>query len=377
MKLILLIAIVSTASIITLIAFIGFSPNEPPVAVIETHDIQPFNTNITFNGSKSNDPDGAITRWNWNFGDGHNESGEIVNHSFSTYGHYTVTLTVTDNRGLSAHSTFNITIYGNPPVADITGPSLAHKKTSVFFDASSSHGVNGTIISYEWEFEDGTNETGITISHQFSPSGNYQVQLCVTDEWGATDEAIHSINMINLAPSASCTSNGTMVPPNTVLIFDASASSDLDGDPLNYSWNFNDGSDIAFGMIVYHSFTTSRSYAVSLIVTDDDINDPRQANKMLLIRVNEPPIANFTIDPDSSWYVGVPLYFNGSISYDPDGEIVQYYWDFGDPNDPTPSIGQNATHTYNYAGPYTVTLTVTDNYSINGTKPVPITIYPP
>ena len=54
----------------------------------------------------------------------------------------------------------------------------------------------------------------------------------------------------------------------------------------------------------------------------------------------------------------VPIHFNGSGSYDPDGTIVSYLWTFGDGNNAT---GATPTHTYAQNGTYTVTLTVADN----------------
>jgi PKD repeat protein len=73
--------------------------------------------------------------------------------------------------------------------------------------------------------------------------------------------------------------------------------------------------------------------------------------------VATPPIAAFTYSP-SSPQVGETVTFDASASYDPDGTIVSYEWDFGDGKS---GVGESANHTYTTAGTYTVTLTVTDN----------------
>ncbi|PVX23189.1 MAG: hypothetical protein CW691_11345, partial [Candidatus Bathyarchaeum sp.] len=57
---------------------------------------------------------------------------------------------------------------------------------------------------------------------------------------------------------------------------------------------------------------------------------------------------------------GLPVYFDGSGSYDPDGTISTYFWTFGDGQT---SVEQNPTHIYDQNGTYSVTLTVTDNES--------------
>ncbi|MHC1583843.1 MAG: NosD domain-containing protein [Methanosarcinales archaeon] len=82
---------------------------------------------------------------------------------------------------------------------------------------------------------------------------------------------------------------------------------------------------------------------------------------------SHPPIASFTYTPQSP-LVNETITFNASSSYDPDGTIVSYEWDFGDGNTtttPDPVI----THSYSEAGSYEVTLTVRDNDCLtNSTK---------
>jgi len=88
----------------------------------------------------------------------------------------------------------------------------------------------------------------------------------------------------------------------------------------------------------------------------------------------QPPHAEFTYTP-SMPLVGDPVTFNASASYDPDGNITSYEWDFGDE---TPSgAGNITTHTYGEAGMYTVTLNVTDNDGSWGTASKNVTIYGP
>ncbi|MCK4313956.1 PKD domain-containing protein, partial [Candidatus Bathyarchaeota archaeon] len=92
-----------------------------------------------------------------------------------------------------------------------------------------------------------------------------------------------------------------------------------------------------------------------LTVTDDD--DAAASTKATKTVLNRSPVASFTESAETVC-VGEVIYFNASQSYDPDGYIVDYFWDFGD--------GMNATgaaveHSYASDGTYTVTLTVTDD----------------
>src|SRR5206468_1298403 len=77
----------------------------------------------------------------------------------------------------------------------------------------------------------------------------------------------------------------------------------------------------------------------------------------------KPPIASFTATPNPV-IEGATVAFDASGSYDPDGTILFYRWDFGDSTNGTGAI---TSHPYSAAGAYNVTLNVTDNDSLNGT----------
>jgi PKD repeat protein len=76
----------------------------------------------------------------------------------------------------------------------------------------------------------------------------------------------------------------------------------------------------------------------------------------------QPPVASFVYSPEEP-VVGEEITFDASSSYDPDGTVVKYEWDFGDGNT---AEGVEVTHTYAEAGEYTVTLTITDNDGLTG-----------
>jgi len=81
---------------------------------------------------------------------------------------------------------------------------------------------------------------------------------------------------------------------------------------------------------------------------------------------NEPPVASFTYT-----CTDLTCDFDGSDSYDPDGSIVSYEWDFGDGDTAT---GVTVSHTYAADGTYTVVLTVTDDAGATGTDSQDVTV---
>jgi PKD repeat protein len=84
--------------------------NQSPIAVASA---TPLSGNIplsvNFSSAGSYDPDGQITAYTWNFGDGSSASGQTVSHTYTTAQTFTASLTVTDDKGVTASATLKIT----------------------------------------------------------------------------------------------------------------------------------------------------------------------------------------------------------------------------------------------------------------------------
>ena len=137
--------------------------------------------------------------------------------------------------------------------------------------------------------------------------------------------------------------------------FDGSNSYDPDGDPLTYDWDFGDGTGHGTGMNPTYTYTAGGSYPVTLVVSDG-IVDSTDCTTAEITEVNDPPVAD--AGPDKTAVVGSPVIFDAAGSYDPDGNISAYHWDFGDGSNGT---GETVIHSYPSVGQYEVTLTVTDD----------------
>jgi PKD repeat protein len=142
---------------------------------------------IQFDASGSNDPDGQVICYVWNFGDETTAAGVSVSHAYEDNGVYTVTLMVIDDDGATASDSAVKTVSNRPPIAYFTENATMVKKDEVIhFDASESHDLDGDIVSYFWDFGDGTNATGIAVDHAYAEDKNYTVTLTVTDDDGAS-----------------------------------------------------------------------------------------------------------------------------------------------------------------------------------------------
>jgi PKD repeat protein len=330
--------------------------NKSPVAnFTESAENVYVDERISFDAAESHDPDGTIVAYSWDFGDGSTATGVTVSHAYSDNGLYLVTLTVTDNDGATASAHATKTVMNRPPVASFTETAESvNTDEPITFDASDSSDPDGSIVAYSWDFGDGATGTGVSVQHAYSQDGTYIVTLTVTDDDGATDTISATKTVLNRSPIASFTKSAETVSSGESIHFDASGSHDPDGTIVSYSWDFGDG-NTATGVEVDHAYEDDGVYTVTLTVIDDgDATGSATATKNVL---NRSPIASFTenatiVKKDEA------IHFDASESYDPDGAIVSYSWDFGDGNTAT---GVTSDHAYSEDGNYTVTLTVTDD----------------
>ena len=164
--------------------------NLPPSALFTADPTSgPSPLTVTLDASASTDPDGSITGYAWDFGDQTAAgSGVRLEHVYSAAGSYTITLTVTDNRGATASATRGVTATTNaPPVARFTiDPERGVAPLVVRVDAAESSDPDGAIAHYAWDFADGTTATGVSVEHTYAEPGEFRVRFTVTDELGAT-----------------------------------------------------------------------------------------------------------------------------------------------------------------------------------------------
>ncbi len=151
-------------------------------------------------GSTSNCTQGTALGFAWDFGDGNIGTGRQVTHQFNRAGTFSVTLTVTDAQARAASTTRVLTVSASSaPVASFTiTPSSPRALQDAIADGSASTAAAGrTIVSYQWNFGDGTvKTTTVPISnHDWGAAGTYGVILTVTDDMGRTGVKVVSVTV--------------------------------------------------------------------------------------------------------------------------------------------------------------------------------------
>lgn len=133
-------------------------------------------------------PGRTIVRYEWSFGDGATGSGVETSHVYTTAGSYRAVLTVTDNAGRVGVADALIVVGStNPTAAYVVSPTQPRAGQTISFNASASTaGPGRTIVSYAWDFGDGTSGTGVQFSKAggYTAPGTYTVTLVVTDDQG-------------------------------------------------------------------------------------------------------------------------------------------------------------------------------------------------
>lgn len=165
----------------------GTTFNLPPTVVLTadlTSGIAPLT--VRFSSAGSTD-DGLIISRVWDFDDGQTSRNISPTHTFQTTGEYNVTLTLTDDEGASATRSITIFVTEAPVAVISVDRTSAESAPAIFnFDASQSFDEDGEIVTYRWDFGDGSRELVPVVVHTFASPGTYRVRLTVTDDNGVT-----------------------------------------------------------------------------------------------------------------------------------------------------------------------------------------------
>ncbi len=180
-----------------------------------------------------------------------------------------------------------------PPVARLTcDVTTLNTPGTVNFDAASSSDPDGSIVSYLWDFGDGTaTASTAAAAHVYTAQGLFTATLIVTDNSGAQALARQTIvaHNVGTAPTAQITPGPTTVTPGTNVNFSSAGSADPDGGAVYLFWVFDDPAsgiqNISTAASPSHTFNSLGTYDVRLTVTDDEGS---QTVAMVTITVNNP-----------------------------------------------------------------------------------------
>ncbi|MCB0383893.1 MAG: PKD domain-containing protein, partial [Bdellovibrionales bacterium] len=321
---------------------------------------------------------GQIVSYTWDFGIGkiltlyphETDLYASVEHYYQNTGVYQVTLTITDDSGLSTSTSRQIEIVPNqPPVPHISvNQASGPAPLTVTFDASESFDPENDEIRYRWRFGDNSPEVIGTdqavVSHTYSQPGTYTVRLRLRDQFLARREVTTQIVVgetdANVPPTPVLISSGLLGQSPFTVQLDASQSFDIDsGDSISQvEWTFGDDHDpIDFtqGAMTSHTFNYPGSYYGRLTVRD---SQGKSSVEHFTVHVlsSDPAKVDFLAQANPS--DPLELWFDNSVGLTTAPiEYHNFHWFYGDNSY---ARGRNQSHTYPGPGPYEVQLSAFD-----------------
>jgi len=292
----------------------GIAQPTPREATASFSTMSPNQGDAPLKVTFSDDSRGAITLWNWSFGDGAYSSEQNPVHTYRANGTYNVTLTVS---GPSVSDTFTypdcITIGPLPPLARIgADPQRADYAplTVTFTDTSM-----GDITGWSWDFGDGSTSTEQNPVHTYAKTGNYSVLLTVTGPAGKnTMEEPVFILVGPFAPVAYFEAIYTSRhAPCSVEFLQYS-----EGTITQWLWDFGDGTTSTQEK-PSHTYLHDGNYSVNLTVTGPAGTSTR--SRPSFIHVGEPFFIQ--ADPIGIHSVGDTFAITGTTNLPP-GEELEY-----------------------------------------------------
>lgn len=172
----------------------GPDAGEPPIVSFEITAVGKYEVSV--DASASRDPDGSIQSFAWDWGDGSSESTTATDsHTYEEPGTYTITLSGTDDAGLSDSYQAVVEIDGEPPSASLVVTPAS--TLTVLGDATGSSDPDGDIEHYHWLWGDGTETRNGSNEelHTYEEAGTYTVEVVLVDARGNTASATQEVTV--------------------------------------------------------------------------------------------------------------------------------------------------------------------------------------
>jgi len=259
---------------------------------------------VSFNGSTSEDQDGEVVQYQFNFGDGTTTgwmNTSMAVHIYNTPGNFSAKLKVKDNLGGVSDWSSMVTVWvkdrsGNEaPTAYLERrPTTAKVNETVTFNASGSSDPDGSVYRYFFDFGDGTG-SGWTYdpvaTHSYDEPGYFTTKVKVEDDQEAVSDwsKPRGVDVLgNELPSPYLFSRPHYVAVGQEVTFNASASVDKDGHVVQFFFDFGDGTISGWTRqsVMTHTYDVPGNYTVNLWVRDDK-GDVSKGSSRTTITVGE------------------------------------------------------------------------------------------
>jgi len=292
---------------------------------------------------------GQIAAWDWDFGDGNSSATAAPLHIYDTSGFSTVQLKVTSNEGCVDSTTKSVFVYHDPIPAFLSNDTCQYLELDIIQNSTSS---SGQIVTYAWDFGNGTTSDNAVPIKAYQSPGLYNVQLGVKTEYGCKKSFEDSIR-IYPAPVADFEWQNNVCEGNSLPFRDLSTlvQTTPGGDHItDWFWEFNEVTSTKQNPTYKTKISEVVSAKLTVTTNYGCMDNVRQYPEIFPL-----PTADFDVD------IGCQMgetKFKDFSTVD-DGIIESWVWDFGDGQTGT---SENPRHVYSLEGTKKVKLTIASTY---------------
>jgi DNA/RNA endonuclease G (NUC1) len=173
-----------------------------------------------------------------------------------------------------------------PPIGAVDGPYVSTEGAPVTMGAAGSLDPNGSVVSYAWDFGDGTTSTGAVVTHTFAQDGVFAVRLTVTDDDGLTDSIVTTATVANVAPVLTELPAATLLPGDAYMA--SGGFADPGADPWTGTVDYGDGSGpsplalTGTTFSLFHTYRAPGTFTVTVTLSDDDVTSSKSQTVVVL-----------------------------------------------------------------------------------------------
>jgi len=230
-------------------------------------------TAIQFSAAGSKDPEGIATyAWDWNndgvFDD--STASEKISHTYKDDYNGQAVLRVRSNANTMSTDVATVTITNVKPTVELGNNKTENEGTPVVFNPTVNDPGTNDVLTYQWNFGDGSTSTDPAPTHAFADNGDFVVKLTVSDDDGGQAQDQITVTVNNVAPTADAGGSYTG-RPNEPVSLKGKATDPGSADTFTFKWDLNgDGIFEKDGQNTSVQYAENGVYKVNLQVTDDD-----------------------------------------------------------------------------------------------------------
>lgn len=308
----------------------------------------------------------GVNNYSWDFGDASVSAITSPSHNYAMSGNFLATLIVINSDGCKDSIKKTVNVFGRA-VVNFNPSDVCFGSVTNFTNTTSLPNPNtGAVSNYSWSFGNGGNSSLQTPGYTYTAPANatantvYSVSLQVTTVFGCKDSITKPLTVYSL-PTPNFTADSVCMGSPTTLL----NTSNNNGNPFYlFSWDFNADNSVDLSnntLSTTHTFTAWGNNSVIYTVFTSPNGGALVCSNKLTKNVWIHPSPSAVITHTNKCIDAQPNLISASNSTLAIGTITNYAWNYGNGNTNLINSLAPSSFSYNLAGTYLVTLTVSSS----------------